>query len=478
MNHDAIDRVVIPHISLRPGAVVHTLANGELVFAWGARRVTLAGLSPALTKTLARLARSGATIDELASTLPVGNPFELARLYYFVETELAQRMLLRYALIVDERLILSVESMGQARFAPAALEAEQRVQLSRFSGFRREGHRLIVESPVSAMRAVLEWPGSAAVMAELAQPCTVAQLEERVAPDLQTMVGPILSYLVGAGIAGRYDDAGLAEDVDQTLMQWEYHDLHFHARSRMGRHDYPSGATYPFSDVIEPLSATKPPMSHDAVSLPVPELERLYTQDPTLTRVVESRCSRRHHDEEPLTLEQLGEFLYRVGRVRAQTERDPAGEPRYATTSRPYPSGGACYDLELYLTVRSCRGLRPGIYHYDPLGHRLHRLAEPGEAFDALLRDAAVSAGVEALPHVLITITSRFQRVSWKYRSIAYATTLKGKTVKLGIVMLCQGRLACEDVDAEGRLVALAIDSETLVGVAGQWPLDRAGTDP
>ena len=40
-------------------------------------------------------------------------------------------------------------------------------------------------------------------------------------------------------------------------------------------------------------------------------------------------------------------------------------------------------------------------------------------------KHAQVSAAASSLPQVLITLASRFQRLSWKYRSIAYATTLK-----------------------------------------------------
>jgi SagB-type dehydrogenase family enzyme len=276
----------------------------------------------------------------------------------------------------------------------------------------------------------------------------------------------LLSYLVGAGIAGYHGADGLTEDTDPALLPWEFHDLLFHARSRMGRHDYPSGATYPFLNVIDPAPATKAPMSSEAVSLPPAPLDTLDVVDPPLTRVVETRRSMRHHAAEPITIGQLGEFLHRVGRVRALTEREPGGEPPYATSSRPYPSGGACYDLELYITVRTCHGLAPGMYHYDPLGHRLHRLPALDATLDGLLRDAARSAGITALPQVLITITSRFQRVSWKYRSIAYATTLKGVGVLYGAMYLAataMGLAACALGNGNADLVALAAGLDYLV---------------
>ena len=41
------------------------------------------------------------------------------------------------------------------------------------------------------------------------------------------------------------------------------------------------------------------------------------------------------------------------------------------TRSRPYPSGGGSYELELYLAVDKCEGLARGFYHYDAGAHAL-----------------------------------------------------------------------------------------------------------
>jgi hypothetical protein len=56
-----------------------------------------------------------------------------------------------------------------------------------------------------------------------------------------------------------------------------------------------------------------------------------------------------------LTAEQLGEFLYRVARVRAHHTSEN-GSGRDEVVSRPCPSGGQGYELELYVTVRRCPG--------------------------------------------------------------------------------------------------------------------------
>jgi oxazoline/thiazoline dehydrogenase len=140
---------------------------------------------------------------------------------------------------------------------------------------------------------------------------------------------------------------------------------------------------------------------------------------------MEQRKSVRSYGDKPINAQQLGEFLYRVGRVRGIAGPDPSQSLHYQISNRPYPSGGASYDLELYPIVNTCAGISSGIYHYDPLNHQLCLLADRSPRMNSLLSDAASSAGLRADPQILIVLTSRFQRLSWKYSGIAYATTLK-----------------------------------------------------
>ena len=70
-----------------------------------------------------------------------------------------------------------------------------------------------------------------------------------------------------------------------------------------------------------------------------PDVDQLAREDVPFTRVIESRRSVRAYGERPITARQLGEFLYRVGRVRSVTEADPERGRLYAVTSRPLSSG-------------------------------------------------------------------------------------------------------------------------------------------
>ena len=109
---------------------------------------------------------------------------------------------------------------------------------------------------------------------------------------------------------------------------------------------------------------------------------------------------------------------------KATTDLDDGG-PASEHTVRPYPSGGASYELELYLAVDKCEGLARGFYHYDAGGHALVAIGVPTNELDALLAGAEIAMAESAAPQILITIAARFGRTSWKYSSIAYSLILK-----------------------------------------------------
>jgi len=102
---------------------------------------------------------------------------------------------------------------------------------------------------------------------------------------------------------------------------------------------------------------------------------------------------------------------------------DGAGlDPRLS--DRPYPGGGACYELELYVTVGQCEGIASAIYHYDPLGHQLELVNSDRAMVDELLSGASQAAVMDTPPPVLITLTARFRRLTWKYEAMTYAVVL------------------------------------------------------
>jgi oxazoline/thiazoline dehydrogenase len=301
---------------------------------------------------------------------------------------------------------------------------DQLLRLSRFAYARRLDRDLVIESPRSYVRVTMHRPELAALLVAMAEPTTLTRLRERL-PSLECL-GDYVHLLWSVGIVGAVDaDGNLDEDTDTEVVQREFHEVLAHWWSRTGLIDHPVGGIYPFEGRIEPSPAVKQVESDTRVSLPNPDLDRLVDQDPPLAKVMEQRRSVRGYGEHPITVEQLGEFLYRVGRVRGVHPIDPDKDVRYEISNRTYPSAGAAYDIELYVTVWACAGLNPGMYHYDPVGHALSLVCEQARLVADLLGEAHWASGNESVPQVLITLASRFNRLNWKYRGLSYVSTLK-----------------------------------------------------
>jgi oxazoline/thiazoline dehydrogenase len=295
--------------------------------------------------------------------------------------------------------------------------SEKMVQLVRFCLLRPEGERVVLESPLSHARVWILQPAIAAVVASLAKARPISSLTALNLGISERVLWPVLSLLIAEGFVTLCE----SDAPSMPLRQWEFHDLFFHTRSRRGRHRNTVGASFRFRGKISPPPATKPPMSFHPIALPRPDMHTLFFRDMPLTAALELRASIRERTQWMITLPELGAFLYRSARVR---KRDTYQE--LELTSRPYPSGGASYELEIYPIVDRCIGLLSGVYHYDPLAHALEPLLEANPITEILLQQAySATAGI-ARPQILLVITARFQRVSWKYESIAYATVLKG----------------------------------------------------
>jgi SagB-type dehydrogenase family enzyme len=212
------------------------------------------------------------------------------------------------------------------------------------------------------------------------------------------------------------------EDQNPDLAQWEFHDLLFHTRSRPGRHHNPVGATYRFLGRIEPLPAVKPASPGTVIPLYKPDIPSLMQIDRPFTEIVENRRSIREPGETPISSRQLGEFLYRSARVKKIWNHSPHPQER---TNRPYPSGGAIYELELYIIVDRCLNLAAGLYHYNPIAHQLHLVSSSNPHIDELLDFAHLALNSQRRPQILIVMAARYQRLAWKYQSSAYALLLK-----------------------------------------------------
>ena len=299
--------------------------------------------------------------------------------------------------------------------------------LSRFAYMRRRANEMVLESPRAGALFKICDPKIAAALALLSTPQQIKQFRrQKDFPGLE-----LLALLVDCQILFKIDAAGdglRPAEGDDALVLWDFHDLLFHARSTEGRHANPLGGAYPYADTIAPLPAVRPSWPGTKIDLRERSSAAVDAPSPTAKLLRERHSTRDFDNQRPITLAELARFLDGTARVQSElkTTLDHGGDgPELSYTVRPYPSGGASYELELYLAVDTCEGLPRGFYHYDAGAHALVPIETRGNQLDALLKGAEFAMGVSAAPQILITIAARFGRVSWKYSSIAYALILK-----------------------------------------------------
>ncbi len=298
------------------------------------------------------------------------------------------------------------------------------IQLSRFAYIRNCQSVLALESPLVAAIIYLKDLKCLEIIHALSQPETLDDLTKKFKRMNAKNLMAFLSLLHRACFLTDADD-------DPFLQTWEFHDLLFHAKSRLGRHSAPAGGTFRFLKKIPPCPAIR--SSKDGgIPLYIPDMEALMKESRSFTQILEDRKSIREQAKEPISIEMLGEFLYRTARVKERRKRGC-----YEATSRPYPNGGACYELEIYLAISQCKGIFPGLYYYQSDSHLLHERSKWGEKVEELLQAALFATKQKRpLPQVLILIAARFQRRSWKYESTAYAGILKNAGVLIQTMYL------------------------------------------
>lgn len=340
--------------------------------------------------------------------------------------------------------------------------------LSSFATLHAEKGRFVVTSPIAGAEIEIHDAALLPLLEALTRGVRPGESSGAVSTEI---TGCALRDLWGAGLvvdAETSETSGAA--TDPQLDQWKPHDLAMHVRSHFRERTQPDegfGLTG-WRKGTPPLPAVRPPYRGSVIDLARPDLDRLRKDDPPLTAVIEDRESVRHFDDEhPMTLEQLGELLYR-----SAGQRGPIWS--YDQTDyvdRPYPSGGAAYELELYPVVRTIAGLSAGFYHYDSHGHRLEQVGGVSDGVRRLLVAAARCTAVGQPPQVLLVVSARFGRVMRTYEQIPYALILKNVGVlyhNLYLVATAMGLAPCAvgvgDSAAFADVTGLGLATESSVG--------------
>ncbi len=370
----------------------------------------------------------------------------------------------------------------------ARLRDADTLVLSRFAYLRRRADEMVLESPRSGALFKIRNPKIAALLAALATPQKVKALRQQPGFPGLDLLGLLLDGDILFKVAAK--DKGLrVSEGDSSLVLWDFHDLLFHARSTEGRHANPVGGLYSYADVVAEQPAIRPNWPGTKIDLrpfsTAPGQQQGQEPSPAAKLFNERHSTRDFDDRQPITLAELSRFLEATVNVSATVETpldpdaDPAsGGPTVTHTVRPYPSGGASYELELYLAVNMCDGLPRGFYHYDAGAHMLVPIAVRHQDFEALLHGAEFAMGISAAPQILVTIAARFGRVSWKYSSIAYSLILKDTGVLMQTLYLMAAdmglggcAIGTTNIDLFAKMTGLNFHAE---GPVGQFALGRS----
>jgi SagB-type dehydrogenase family enzyme len=439
--------------------------------------IELGAISPGTAQRAQRLADGLALASFSPPKTPPDQEIEaLAR-------RLARSGLLEYSLTTPRgKELVAIEPQISGYWPELAkLGSADSIVLSRFAYLRRRGKELVLESPRSPALFRIADPKIAAAILALSTPRRLRALRR----DKDFIGVALLGLLVQCEILFRLDSSseGLrAHEGDENFVVWDFHDLLFHTRSTEGRQANALGGRYPFVGTIAPPPAVRAPWSGDPIDLPAfsnagEELA------PRLLELLRARRSLRHFDESrPITLAELARFLDQAARIRSKwtSPLDFGGGdtgPDIDYTSRPYPSAGSAYELELYLAVNHCDGLARGFYHYDADRHALVPIPARTQELQAMLSAAGFAMGAPRPPQILVTITARFSRISWKYSAIAYSLILKDVGVLLQTLYLTATDLGLggcaigtSNIDLFARMTGQPFHVE---GPVGQFALGR-----
>jgi SagB-type dehydrogenase family enzyme len=386
-------------------------------------RTTLKNITLSIRTLLIALTNQEYSFYEIKQYTDNFSPFEKLTFDFLINKLFSINAFL-LLLAKDRNNLLSIRYFCRSTDKSAiyhSINKESKFILSKFAFMRfLDGYLILVEPLANAELLVYNSQLTSSI-AILSEPITLSEFVISSGLELE-IARQFIEILINFGFTHNYNENSSLENY------WAFQDLIFHLYSRRSSFSDQSifsprfGATYRFEDSIHYSSEVVKKITNylDYLDLFSPNIDSLQATDKSFTEIIENRKSIRFSNH-TITLQELGEFLYRTARVK--TIKDTS---HGKLSMRPYPNAGAMYELEIYLAIHSCEGLEKlGFYYYAPVEHRLYRLKTDSEQISLLLETAKKSIGEYATPQILFIVTSRYPRMSRKYESICYSLSLK-----------------------------------------------------
>lgn len=194
--------------------------------------------------------------------------------------------------------------------------------------------------------------------------------------------------------------------------------------------------------------ALENPVMNEENVIELPQVDDQTYAGTDLTKALIERKSIRKYSNETLSLKELSYLLYTTHGVK-KVIRDGMA------TLRTVPSGGARHPFETYLAVFNVEGLKPGIYHYLGLSHKIEFLYDV-EDLSEKLGEASFGQTFVGNGNVAFIWSAVPYRSEWRYHISAH------KTLLLDAGHLCQNLyLACEAINC-GTVAIAAYDQQLM----------------
>jgi SagB-type dehydrogenase family enzyme len=184
---------------------------------------------------------------------------------------------------------------------------------------------------------------------------------------------------------------------------WTFHRNTCYWRYQPGNVPSPAEPAGPFKEYL------------DQPLVPLPAAQDLAI---ALGAAIQARLSCRRFLDSPLPLPTLATLLHTCYGIQGSV---PLGDDELLT--RPVPSGGALYPLELYLLVRQVTDLRSGIYHYSVPTHALELLDTESVPL-ARLTEIFMGQSYAGDAALVVVLTAVPARALWKYADRGYRLIL------------------------------------------------------
>jgi SagB-type dehydrogenase family enzyme len=186
----------------------------------------------------------------------------------------------------------------------------------------------------------------------------------------------------------------------------------------------------PKGEEMKASKSFKDSSKDESFELPEPKL----SSKTSVEKALSTRRSVRDYGRDSLSIEEISQLLWAAQGITARWG------------GRTAPSAGALYPLEIYVVVGEVKGLKPGLYHYDPQKHSITEKVD-GDLRQKLTQASLYQDEIDRAPATFV-ITAVYERTMKKYkeRGIRYVHMevgaageniyLQAETLNLGTVFI------------------------------------------